>query len=208
MTKQKEQKQQGQKQQQKGQKQQEQQEQEQQEQKQSKRKKLNKLGEECYGFDFKLEKNIYCYLCCVRMNSLKLRNLKAEFRFDFYQQWKRYVRNNNEKFDKDKLIEFSRYLNLKIKNTNPSREYWNISATVLLSVIITNIFDEVLSMKFDLQGVSLLVAILIIEFLIVIPIGLIISQTMKPLFDSHLDENFLKDYKEIIDEIIKEREIT
>ena len=31
---------------------------------------------------------------------------------------------------------------------------------------------------------------------------------MKPLFDSHLDENLLKDYMEIIDEIIKEREIT
>ncbi len=39
----------------------------------------------------------------------------------------------------------------------------------------------------------------------VIPIIFVIFQTIKPIIDSSVDENFLKDYKEIIDVIIMEK---
>ena len=35
--------------------------------------------------------------------------------------------------------------------------------------------------------------------------GVALYQTLKPIIDDNMDENFLKDYKEIIDEIIIEK---
>lgn len=172
------------------------------------KKTLKLIGKRWYDFDFGLERNIYCYLCCIRVKSRKLRKLNKELKFESYQQWNKYVRNKYEKFDKDSLSEFSRYLNQGIRNVRPDHEYWIIAATVILTVILTGLCDIFLKLKISFDGlsvISLIVVSFLLEFLVVIPIIFVIFQTIKPIIDSSVDENFLKDYKEIIDVIIMEK---
>lgn len=172
------------------------------------KKTLKLIGKRWYDFDFVLERNIYCYLCCIRVKSRKLRKLNKELKFESYQQWNKYVRNKYEKFDKDSLSEFSRYLNQGIRNVRPDHEYWIIAATVILTVILTGLCDIFLKLKISFDGlsvISLIVVSFLLEFFMVIPIIFVIFQTIKPIFDSSVDENFLKDYKEIIDVIITEK---
>lgn len=172
------------------------------------RKTLKGIGKRWYDFDFGLERNIYCYLCCIRVKSRKLPKLNKELKFESYQQWNKYVRNKYENFDKDILIEFSRYLNLRMRNISPDHEYWSITATVVLTVFLTSLFDKVFSQHINLEGlsgISAIVVILILELFVAIPIIFVIVQTMKPIFDSSVDDNFLRDYKEIIDQLITEK---
>lgn len=172
------------------------------------RKTLKEIGKRWYDFDFGLERNIYCYLCCIRVKSRKLRKLNKELKFESYQQWNKYVRNKYENFNKDILIEFSRYLNQEIRNVRPDHEYWIIAATVVLTVILTGLFDKVLNLKISFDGISVIsviVVIFLLELLVAIPIIFVIFQTMIPIIDSSVDENFLRDYKEIIDQLITEK---
>lgn len=106
------------------------------------------------------------------------------------------------------MTEFSRYLNLRIRYISPDHEYWSIMATVGLTVIFTITFDKILSTKVSLtglSGLSAIVVVLILEVSIAIPLISAIVQLMKPIFDSSVDENFLRDFKEIIDELIIEK---
>lgn len=172
------------------------------------RKTLKEIGKRWYNFDFGLERNIYCYLCCIQVKSRKLRKLNKELKFESYKQWNTYVKNKYKNFDKDILIEFSRYLNLRMRNISPDHEYWSITATVVLTVFLTSLFDKVFYQQINLEGlsgISAIVVISILELFVLITIMFVIVQTMKPIFDSSVDDNFLKDYKEIIDQLITEK---
>lgn len=172
------------------------------------KKTLKGIGKKWYGFDFELERNIYCYLCCIRVKNRELRKINKELKFESYKQWNTYVRNKYKNFDKDILIEFKRYLNQQIRNISPVHEYRNITATVVLTVFLTSLVDKLFSLKIsyeELSGISAIVAILVLELFVAIPMAFAIVQITKPIFESSVDVNFLRDYKEIIDELITEK---
>lgn len=66
-----------------------------------------------------IEQSIYYYVCCIKGKGRALRKLDKELEFELYLEWKQYI------FDKYKSIEFSRYLNQKIRNIKSDYEYRN-----------------------------------------------------------------------------------
>lgn len=171
-------------------------------------RELNEIGERWYDFDFRLQKNIYCYLCCIRLQKRDFR--KLDLKFESYQQWKQYVRDKYDKYEKDMLNQFSRYLNQRIRNAKCSNQYGDIIRNVLLTLVFTKLFDTFLDsyLQMDFEGIPVIIGIVIIlllAFMLIAFIGVALYQTLKPVIDDNMDENFLKDYKEIIDEIIIEK---
>lgn len=173
-------------------------------------KTLDEIGKRRHDFNFKSERIIYSYLCCNRNRIInkELRNLSNDLKFEEYLQWKNYICNKYQNYSKEKLFEFSRYLNLRIRNIKPSHEYWNIMATALLSAVFALVLNAAIEIHLDFSNDTIWIILLVIiflEILITISIAYIIIKIVYPIFDNHFDENFLRDYKEIIDDIIKER---
>lgn len=171
----------------------------------SNKRTIDKTGKLFYDFDFNLERNIYEYLCFSSKKGLKRLNEKV--RFETYKQWKQYVCNRYKDYSKSKLIEFSRYLNQRIRNKKPYHEYWSIMLAIILTLAFTKIVDFSLSKLNETTAMASIEGIILslfIEFLIIGSIVAIIFWTLPTLINNNIDENFLRDYKEIIDEIIKE----
>lgn len=171
------------------------------------KRSLDSIGKRWHEFDINLERNIYSYVCCAKMNRIKAWRLDKNLKFDTYQQWKNYIVNKYENVDKDMLIEFSRYLNQNVRNLKPTYEYWVIAATVVLTWALTKVIDIFFGAQMDYEGIYAFVAAFIFEIFVAIFLIFVVFQTMKPLFDSNLDENFLRDYKEIIDDLIAKNNI-
>lgn len=166
---------------------------------------LNEIGKRWYGFDFKIEKNIYCYLCCWRLKRKDLRKLNEKLKFESYHEWKEYISNNYQGYREEELTEFSRYLNLRIRHTKSSDVYWVLMDTALMSVIFTVLINIVFSMHINLSDISdwytfLIIPILGMFFMAVLIF--VIIEVVYPIFDGRFEESFFEDYKEIIDEII------
>lgn len=173
-------------------------------------KTLDEIGKRWHNFDFKFEKTIYCYLCCNRNRKInkEIKRLTDDLKFEEYRQWEHYICNKYQNYSKDKLIEFSRYLNLQIRYIKPSYEYWSIMATAFLPIVFTMIINFVMGIYTDFSNNSvwiMLLATMLIEFFITIFLVYFIIEIVNPIYDNHFDENFLRDYKEVIDEIIKGR---
>lgn len=166
-------------------------------------KSFKEIGKRWYDFDFELERTIYCYLCCGREKKRKIRKLDEKLKFESYQQWKKHIWDKYERFDKDRLCEFSRYLNQRIRNIRPNHEYWNIMATALLTLVITKIVDIFLNSQMNFKDIPAIVGVLLLPVLVVLPLVIIMYQTFSPMFDTNIDENLFRDYKEVIDEIVK-----
>lgn len=166
-------------------------------------------GKRWYNFDFQFEKAIYDYLCCKRVKKKMLRKLDENLKFESYQQWKQYVVNKYQKLSVAKLTEFSRFLNQEIRDLKPSHEYWSIMGSALMAVIFTNIIDVAVRAEVDFNGIpawAIFIIIVFIEIVIVLLVLFCIVQTMGPIFDNSASEGLLRDYKEIIDGIISERD--
>lgn len=166
---------------------------------------LDKIGERWYDFDLKIEKNIYCYLCCWHIKKKNLCKLNEKLRFESYHEWKEYISNKYQGYSEEKLTEFSRYLNLRIRHTKSSNEYWILMGAALISVMFTTLMDKVLSIHINLSDVScwytfLIIFILELNFIAVLTF--VIIKAVSPIFDGRFEKNFFVDYKEIIDDII------
>ena len=169
------------------------------------KRSLDSIGKRWHEFDINLERNIYRYVCCAKMNWITAWRLDKNLKFETYQQWKNYIVNRYENVDKDMLIKFSRYLNQNVRNLKPTYEYWATVTTVILTLALTKVFDVFLSAQIDFKGILSIVTVFIFEIFVEIFLIFVVFQTMKPIFDSNLDENFLRDYKEIIDELITKK---
>lgn len=173
-------------------------------------KTLDEIGKTWYDFNFKSERTIYSYLCCNRNRIInkELQNLSNDLKFEKYQQWKHYICNKYQNYSKVDLFEFSRYLNLMIRNIKPSHEYWNIMATAFLSMLFTTIINGVIGIHKEFSRSSVwitLLVTLVLGALFIIPLVHLIIKIVYPIYDNHFDEDFLIDYKEIIDDIIDGR---
>lgn len=165
---------------------------------------LNEIGKRWYDFDFELERVIYCYLCCrcikERGFARDLRKLNEKLKFESYQEWKQYICNKYQNYSKEKLTEFSRYLNQRIRNKKPFNEILIILCTVLVSLTLSQMFDMFLN---TYERLSIKLVWFISCIIIVLPVFYGIVRFLCHIFDSDIEKNFFEDYKEIIDEIIK-----
>lgn len=173
------------------------------------RKTLNEIGKTEFEFDFYLERKIYMNLCHMHMKRRELMSLKEELRFSSYKGWKQYIYEKYENYSKDKLSEFSRYLNQRIRNIKPNREYWNLFIPVLLAFSLTECVKflfETEEMVLNNSATEITVFWLIFVMTILAVLLFEIWQTITPIWKINMEENLFTDYKEIIDGILFEKE--
>lgn len=173
-----------------------------------KEKKLDKIGKIIYDFDFELEKDIYDYVCCEK----KCIKLEEKFLFDYYHEWERYVQDKYVEYSEEKLYDFSKYLKLRLKNVAPDHEQMNIYIALLMTYLITEIFDVIKPAQLSISEESLVADVIlfgIVFVIIIIPVVLIVLIFAKMFLritkSYHKEKNLLEDYIEIIENMIKER---
>lgn len=175
-----------------------------------KKKTFEKIGNDYYGFQFQLEKNIYCYLCCKHVKRIEVYRgirfckLDEKQKFNTYHQWKQYIYNKYCNYTIEELSEFSRYLNQMIRDKKPNQENSIIVITVVLTLLFSEIYKKVekfishiLEFKYGLGIIVMVCACM--------SIAIFISRITFPIFDNSLEENFFRDYKGIIDNMLGEK---
>lgn len=171
--------------------------------KNEKNRSISKIGKRRYDFDFELELMIYRYLCCHRIKKRVLKKMDNKYKFGSYKQWKQYIHSKYEKYSLDELGEFSRYLNLKIREIKPLQQYWILMIPIVVTLAFSQLIQFFIKMYVEYSYDFFAQIIL---FLSTIFLGFIILIMIKPFLQSIFVEdfkiNFLKDYKEIIDEMI------
>lgn len=168
--------------------------------KQKKKRSLNAIGKSQYNFDFQLEKTIYYYLCCK--HTKKIKKLDNKLRFNSYKQWEKYIKDKYSGCDRETLIEFSRYLNQRIRDNESGNKYWELIIPVFMTSLITEFIKVFFSTETDWSKTPFLVRIFAIVLIIVVYIP-IIRELISPIFENSTDGCMLQDYKEIIDNMIE-----
>ena len=161
---------------------------------------INKIGKDFYHFDYQQEEIIYKYVCCKRLKKKELEKINNNQRFDSYLQWEQYVFNKYKDFPKSKLVNFSRYLNQRIRDMKPFKEYILIVITVILTWFITAILTSLIKGD-DLSDLPSWGKILYYSSAFIF-IFYFICKMIIPINEDNLEENLLLDYKEIIEEIL------
>lgn len=176
----------------------------------SKKKKyvrtLNEVGNRKYDFDYIKEKQIYFYLCRLRQKRKNEKELEEQYRFGSYREWKMYIQNKYSRFDREELMEFSRYLNQRIRNTKPAQEYIKLVIPAIISWVITEFFRLILQDGKLAKFESIHEAIIYFAIILLIGVGSVSVTFIKmsnDIWDQNMEENLCVDYKEIIDEMIE-----
>ena len=192
---------------------------------------LNK-GKIEYDFDFQKEKLFYSHLCFEKMKKKSCvqyqKNLKElnenkdekdKYTFETYLDWKRYIlkKYNSEEYSKEKLINFSAYLNLGCMSWGVSYEWKNIFFSAGIASIFTILygisgakeFGEINKMLATFP-MKIYILGLLIEGVIVGAIFFLVTILLiwKMTSHSHHDkliQNMYLDYKKIIDELIEKK---
>lgn len=156
------------------------------------------IGKQNYDFDMSLEKDIYSYLYALRRKQNKLLDVK----FECYREWKQYIEKKYEKFDSNRLMEFSKYLNCALDDEKITNSYWNICIPILLTILFTKMpemINELYTFKFEGNALFALVFIIIVLIFILVSTIYMLCKIVTPLFESNIKETMLLNYKEIID---------
>ncbi|MBP3610591.1 MAG: hypothetical protein J6J42_09675 [Lachnospiraceae bacterium] len=106
----------------------------------------------------------------------------------------------------DKLKEFSKYLNHLGRNMKPISEFANPYISAILSTFFSYIFTSLLNDEKQKKWILEIVIYLVVLILTIIFVFLCAKMLLKLLFDNSMEENLCKDYKEIVDELIEEKE--
>ncbi len=170
---------------------------------------LDKIGERRYEFDYQLEKNIYSYLCRYQRKKKNVYKLDTKLKFNTYQEWKKYICEKYSSYSQEELVEFSRFLNQKIRISSPTMTCYNLYIPICASFFIGYITDNLVTMKLDLSDLSFLGALIYIFIWTLIFIAIILGIAMllfptifEPIWNHDMDKNMFIDYKEIIDEML------
>lgn len=165
--------------------------------KRKKRKTFEELGKQKYDFD--IQKELICYktLCYYHLKKKKLKVLEDHLKFNSYMEWRDYIIRKYDTYDREKLIEFSRYLNRAIRDDKFDREYWNLITTICTTFALTKYFEG----AFNISPYGILFLLI---GLIIIVIELMYCFFF-PSFDNNIKKDFFIDYKEIIDEMVEKK---
>lgn len=171
--------------------------------KKNKSRNIKEVEKIYYNFNIEEEKNIYMYLCGKHIKRKVLK--KIDNKFHTYREWKNYIRDKYCNLPKDELIEFKHLLCQNMRNIKPETEYWNLVIPVMVTMLINAIFgyleevDNSSYNKIQLRIEGILFIIVIISW------GVMMLKIIAPLWKNNEDENFYKDYIEVIEEIINEK---
>lgn len=167
---------------------------------------IHENGVENYDFDFNKEIRRYLFFCGEQMTRKQWKLLKSDEKFYSYTEWKSYVKNKYSNYPVEGLREFSRYLNHRLRKTSPTREFISPCVSAICSCILTFHFTEIFNKEFDnLTMIVGIITIFVIAACFSSNISWLVVKISELFFDNSIKENFFKDYKEIIDSIIKEK---
>lgn len=171
------------------------------------KRSFKSIGKEEYNFDFQVEKDIYQNLCCNRVKKKVIEMLEQKnLKFYTYSEWKQYIYNKYKNCNRAQLLEFIRYLNQGIRNVKPFREVWDLFVTVIMTLVFVEggkaLIEKLESLK---SNDDIIIEYLTVLIFIVITIFWVIRQVVMPILDNDIEKHLYKDYKEIIDEMIKEK---
>jgi len=158
------------------------------------------IGKQNYDFDINLEKDIYSYLYALRRKQNK--SLDVNLKFECYREWKQYIEKKYEKFDSNRLMEFSKYLNCVLCDEKLTNSYWNICIPILLTILFTKMPEMINQLNsFEFEGDVFLAFVFFMIALIIIIVSTIylLCKIVAPLFESNIRETMLLNYKEIIE---------
>lgn len=171
-----------------------------------KEKKHKYVASDWYEFDEEKEKNIYLYVSGKKLKKRVEKNMDENVKFKFQSQWECYVKNKYRDFSDEKLKNFYYFLNQRGRNIKPVHDYCIMVFPVMLTLIFDKVYVYIQSMgniKID-SGWDIVVGI--VMYLAMMAVCLFaICKLLKEVFKTSEPEYFLKDYKVIIDNMIKER---
>jgi len=173
-------------------------------------RELDDIGKRKYRFDLKMEKNVYKYISCYKMKEKEMDEMSDELKFDSYYAWKEYVCKKYSDYDLKSLMEFSRYLNRRIRGVKTGQSYWQLIVPVMLTISFTEFLKIFINLNFEVESFSgmrmkigyCIVCIMVLT-IIAVTIALFLKKIMDPIFYNDIESYFLMDYKEIKDEKIK-----
>lgn len=166
---------------------------------------IKELGKERFDFDYKEELIKYKYLCGVKIKRREyVQGVNSCFPYS-YQQWKDYIVKKYGIYSKNQLEEFSRYLELGVRDNNTARELQGIVFAALLSSMFAILFGNIiLPFAEEVNSIWGLLALIILLGVLVVPeMLLFIYVVYKPIRNRNLEEEMYSDYQKIINEIIK-----
>lgn len=169
-----------------------------------------------FAFDMQKEKIIYKNLSFYNLSRSEKKKLSANMKFDSYMMWKNYIREKYSEHSVEYLEEFTRYLNHKIRRSNSFNSYWGLLIPVMITLLLnkfTEIYVDAMNIKFNYGPEPLKDMLIVWLFYIVITVVVfttafaLIKQIINPTIDNEIENNLLIDYKEIIEEIIDEKQV-
>lgn len=169
-------------------------------------KSIDDIGKDNYNFDFYSEIIIYKDLCCKRLTAKEKKKQVGLPNFNRYKDWKSYIVREYGVTDKEKLMEFSRYLNQRLRDQEYSLEYWKLTIPIILTLMMGDLCSGLLYNLVNIDDmVWNVLALIIALIMIVFVMGFVlvfILKIMHPTWEANVEKNFFIDFKEIVDELV------
>ena len=170
------------------------------------KRNYKKIGKQYYSFDVDHERIIYEYLCMYKLKRKKLKKLNEEEKFNSFLEWEKYIYSKYQGYDSNGLLQFEKYLNGRLINIKPIREYWNMACTALFTLIlsetikgVTQVMSTPVNRTYNLISVFCTLAVICFALL------LLIKRIIEPIWDNNTEENLYKDYIQIIEQMRQEK---
>ena len=131
--------------------------------------------------------------------------MDVSLKFGTYTEWNKYVKNKYQDFPNEKLKDFSHFLNLKIRNAAPESDYLKILSSAVIAILVERIINITLETisSGDNSFESMIIKMIGLVIMGII-LGIAVLGIIQPLSKTAEDRNFYTDYKEIIDDMIKD----
>lgn len=153
---------------------------------------------ETFLFDIKKERIIYSYLCREKLSKKQKKLLTDETRFGSYQSWKSYIVNRYEVYTKESLLEFSRALNLFLREAKQIDEYCRNVVIAYISAMFGALITHYIT-----EAVNSIALFLVMIVAMLILIFWMVITAYNSLGGRNTD--FYVDVKDIIDQMIEEK---
>jgi len=183
-------------------------------------KKKEKMSYKSYwermlGYNYDTEFAIYNFLCDQKINIKALKRVPVNKRFDTYFAWENHVISLYCNAPLSELREFHKYLNNKSRiNNNNSNLNINILIPIMITIISVVIIPIIFKIPNNLglgdtfvKSILLVIIFLALVYLVIGSILWLVSFATKTFVNTKQEEFYYKDYMEIINEILEEKEI-
>lgn len=166
------------------------------------KRNVTKIGKDSYNFDYSEEKDKYCYLCGVNSKKL-IRKIKDDDKIKTYSEWKQTILSKYEKNSIEELQEFSRYLNQRIRILEPIKDYKSIVISVYTAIVVTGMYNLIMEIQQLNLNSRVIIGLTLLPLLVII---IFLRWIINYISDANIKRSLFVDYKEIIDEMIKDKE--